>query len=308
MSAPMKEKALTFGPTRSLVGVLTEPARGSDTAGKPGVIVLNSGLLHRVGPNRMYVALARALAADGFPVLRFDFSGIGDSEPRRDAVSAEESTLEEACEAMAALTAARGVNRFVLMGLCSGADNAFQIARVEERVAGAIMIDGYAYRTFGFYWRYWAERVFSGKRWARLARRVLASGRRVTNGGPAAEPMYVRAFPPKERVIEDCRAMIARGVELFFVHSAGQYQYYNYRRQFDHAFRHLDYEGRVSVDYFPDANHIFTRTAHLANLVSAVRAWAPRTIETVAAQAVIAHRVTAPVIAKPVLADAEVRP
>jgi pimeloyl-ACP methyl ester carboxylesterase len=280
VSAPLKEKAMLFGRTRSLVGVLTEPARNAESRGKPGVILLNSGLLHRVGPSRMYVALARALAADGFPVLRFDFSGIGDSESRRDALSGDESTLEEARDAMDALTAARGVRRFILMGLCSGADNAFQIARADERVVGAAMIDGYAYRTLGFHWRYWSERLASGRRWKRLLQRVVRrKSHAASSGSNPAEPMYVRAFPAKERVIEDCRTMIARGVELCFLYSAGQYQYYNYRRQFDHAFRRLDYAGRVTVTYFPHANHTFTRRSHLEELVSAVRAWAPRTVE-----------------------------
>jgi dienelactone hydrolase len=281
VSARPKEKALLFGRARSLVAVLSEPPRDADTRGKPGIIFLNSGVLHRVGPNRMYIALARALAADGFAALRFDFSGIGDSEPRRDAVTGDASTMEEARDAMEALTAARGVRRFILIGLCSGADNAFQIARVDDRVVGAVMIDGYAYRTFGFHLRFWAERLGSAARWRRAVTRVLA-GRR--NGTSPSEAMYVRAFPPKRRVLEDCRALMERGTELCFIYSAGQYQYYNYRRQFDDAFPALRRERQVTVTYFPDANHTFTRLSHQRRLVEAIRAWTPRTIDSAAAR------------------------
>jgi pimeloyl-ACP methyl ester carboxylesterase len=303
MSVLLREKALLFGATRSLVGVLTEPPRDVDTRGKPGVLLLNSGLLHRVGPHRMYVQLARALAAQGFPVLRFDFSGIGDSAPRTDAVSGDDSTLEEAREAMEALTSARGVRRFVLMGLCSGADNAFQIARRDERVVGAVMIDGYAYRTFGFYWRFLTARLTSRQTWIRQLRHVVRRIRRATPDAPQAEAMYVREFPPREQVIGDCRAMIGRGVELCFLHSAGQYQYYNYRAQFADSFGDLALNPHITSAYFPEANHLFTRRSHLQLLVARVAAWMPCTVDS-AATTVAETQPAARLSREPVLADA----
>ena len=74
----MNERALTFGDERHLVGILTEPApsgRGGEEglaeAGgedlRPGVVFLNSGILHRVGASRIYVKLARRLAAARVP-------------------------------------------------------------------------------------------------------------------------------------------------------------------------------------------------------------------------------------------------
>jgi pimeloyl-ACP methyl ester carboxylesterase len=305
----LKEKALLFGRNKSLVGILTEPPRGTETRGRPGVLLLNSGVLHRVGPNGMYVAIARALAAQGFPVLRFDFSGIGDSEPRKDAVTGDEAVLEETREAMDALTAAKGVRRFVLMGLCSGADNSFHVARADERVVGAVMLDGFAYRTWGFTRRYWMERLRSGRAWRRLAANpltLLAQVRKLMQrdtaepaGDGAPEAMYVRAFPPKHEAMADCAAMIERRVELCFIHSAGQYLFYNYRRQFDDAFRGLDYRGRVHVEYFPEANHTFTRLSHRQALVEAIVRWSARVIapdDVNAAQPkpAAAHAVVAP--------------
>lgn len=290
MNAPLRERALLFGASRSLVGILTEPPREAETRGKPGVLLLNSGLLHRVGPHRMYVELARALATRGFPVLRFDFSGIGDSAPRLDALSGEESTAEETREAMAALTAARGVHRFVLMGLCSGADNAFQIARRDDRVVGAVMIDGYAYRTVGFYGRFFAARLTSRTTWLRQIRHL---GRRFHRAAPdAAQPeaMYERAFPPKEQVMADCRAMTHRGVELCFLHSAGQYQYFNYSGQFAAAFGEVARDRRVTSAFFPNANHLFTRCSHREQLLTYLGEWIRRTID--AASAVAADAAT----------------
>ncbi|HHO68021.1 MAG TPA: alpha/beta hydrolase, partial [Gammaproteobacteria bacterium] len=73
----MKERVVTFGPERNLVGVLTQPDQVRPDL--PVLVFLNAGLLHRVGPYRMHVDLARQLAARGYASLRFDLSGRGDS-------------------------------------------------------------------------------------------------------------------------------------------------------------------------------------------------------------------------------------
>ena len=74
----MNEQALSLGPNHSIVGILTSPPRGVARKGI-AVLLLNAGLIHHVGPNRLYVRLARVLASMGFSTVRFDFSGIGDS-------------------------------------------------------------------------------------------------------------------------------------------------------------------------------------------------------------------------------------
>jgi alpha-beta hydrolase superfamily lysophospholipase len=164
----MSEQAVAFGPRQSLIGVVTWPpprrggtdaerlavARGPlasvapdpekgirSTYGLPAVLLLNSGILHRVGPNRIYVKIARSLAALGFVVLRFDFSGIGDSPARDDNLLFEQSSLQDIEQAMAMLHSLAGSNRFVLAGLCSGAQVAFQGALTNHSVIGAVMIN-----------------------------------------------------------------------------------------------------------------------------------------------------------------------
>jgi len=80
----MREEAVLFGKTRSLVGIITDPHTVVNAHNHPAIVLLNAGVLHRVGPNRLYVKIARKLASAGFVVLRFDLSGIGDSKARRD--------------------------------------------------------------------------------------------------------------------------------------------------------------------------------------------------------------------------------
>lgn len=138
----MREHVLLFGGDRSLVGILTDDRSVSpEKSDLPGVVLINAGLVHRIGPNRIYVKLARRLAAMGFLVLRFDLSGIGDSGPRRDKLPAAQSVMDETQQAMDYLERSEGIKRFVLIGLCSGAAVAFQVATVDQRVNRAILLN-----------------------------------------------------------------------------------------------------------------------------------------------------------------------
>jgi dienelactone hydrolase len=138
VTGPAKEEVLSFGAKAALCGVVTRPAVESD---KPAVVLLNSGLVHHVGPHRLYVKIARALAEQGHLVMRVDFSGIGDSDKRKDNVRFEKSAVEDARESMDVLAKKYGATRFGLGGLCSGAEISFKTALEDERVVGAAMIN-----------------------------------------------------------------------------------------------------------------------------------------------------------------------
>jgi alpha-beta hydrolase superfamily lysophospholipase len=138
----MKEQVLRFGDGDLLVGVLSEPP--AESARDLGVVLLNAGLVHHAGPNRLWVQLARELAGAGFVTLRCDFSGIGDSPPRGDTLPFEQSAVLEARAALDAL-ARRGPQRFALVGLCSGAEIAFKTACADERVHAAVLVNSPRY-------------------------------------------------------------------------------------------------------------------------------------------------------------------
>jgi len=86
----MQERVVQFGPDRGLVGILTLPDAGAEVDA-PHVVLLNSGIIHRVGSSRLHVDLARALSSVGVAAFRFDLSGIGDSKRRSDVESVRES-------------------------------------------------------------------------------------------------------------------------------------------------------------------------------------------------------------------------
>ncbi len=104
-----------------MVGIVSLPA-DSHLAHSTGVVIVVGGPQYRVGSHRQFVLLAWQLAQAGFPVLRFDYRGMGDSEgePRdfeavQDDITAAAQALQQTCPA---------VTQFVLWGLCDGASAA----------------------------------------------------------------------------------------------------------------------------------------------------------------------------------------
>ncbi|MBZ0296673.1 MAG: alpha/beta fold hydrolase [Anaerolineae bacterium] len=134
----MREEAVRFGKNQSLVGILTLP---ENQVPVPTLLFLNAGMIHHVGPSRIYVRLARRLAGLGFSSLRFDFSGIGDSCPRVDDLSIEQAVLDDLRQAMDYLEARLNQSQFILIGHCGGAWAAFASAGENERVVGTILMN-----------------------------------------------------------------------------------------------------------------------------------------------------------------------
>ena len=137
----MNESALLLGSDASLAAVVTDPEPGAGAPQAPAVLWLSAGFLHRVGPNRLYVTMARRLAALGFTSVRFDFSGIGDSPPRRDHLPFDEGAVRDTREVIDWLAEHRGIDRVVLAGVCSGASVALWTASCDARVVGVALVN-----------------------------------------------------------------------------------------------------------------------------------------------------------------------
>ena len=71
----------------TLVGVLARPP-SSQLQGSLGVVIIVGGPQYRAGSHRQFVSLARALAAAGHAVLRFDYRGMGGQQRRPAGLSA----------------------------------------------------------------------------------------------------------------------------------------------------------------------------------------------------------------------------
>lgn len=132
-----EEAALFACAGDKLLGILAKPAVSAET----GVIVIVGGPQYRVGSHRQFVLLSRALAAAGYPVLRFDYRGMGDSEGQQrdfDSVSADiAAAIDVLQERMPS------VKQVALWGLCDGASAAllYCFETHDPRVSGLCLLN-----------------------------------------------------------------------------------------------------------------------------------------------------------------------
>ena len=97
-----------------------ERAASLDSAGgNIGLLLVTGGSQTRVGSHRMYERLGKALPEQGFPCLRFDRRGVGDS-PGEDP-GFRDSGAEIAAAAAAFRAEVPALERMMGLGLCDGA-------------------------------------------------------------------------------------------------------------------------------------------------------------------------------------------
>ena len=279
----MKESTVLFGDTRSVVGIISEPEQGASTTGL-GCLILNAGSIHRVGPQRLYVKLARRLAAAGITSLRFDYSGVGDSPLRSDNLPFAESAEQEAQRAMDVLEA-RGVSRFLAVGICWGADNALRIAKEDPRIVGAGLVDFYFVNSTRYLLRLYRGRVLSWRSWKNLfggGSSVLRMGlgllagalRMLLPGSKAGSDDSVMPIDPPAEVAAQVRDLVARGANMCFVFTTGSASWDHYSKHFQAAFGELADTGRLCVRTMPDADHLFTLLRNQSELIDQLVEWA----------------------------------
>jgi hypothetical protein len=270
--ALLRDEALRFGPDEQLVGIFTQPTRPPHGT---TVLLLNAGVLHRIGPHRLHVTLARRLAELGYPALRLDLGGIGDSVASSDAPTFRESAVADTRLAMSSLDA----RQHVIFGICAGADNALATALVDERVAGIVLVDPYCYsnrRATLRALRAKLERLGPREavRWGLrvVTRQVRARLERLRDRGQqTADEPEGRAPPPIGDFRMQLGALVERGVKILAIYSGSLGTAYNHEDQLFELFPEL--RGQVDRAYFPHANHTFTELAAQGALIDTVSRW-----------------------------------
>jgi len=143
------EQAITLAcQGEQLVGVVSLPqAQPGTTPNAPtpvpstGLIIIVGGAQYRAGSHRQFALLARALAAAGTPVLRFDYRGMGDSTG---ALHTFENVNDDIAAAISALqTTVPNVKNIALWGLCDGASAAllYYHATQDARITGLCLLN-----------------------------------------------------------------------------------------------------------------------------------------------------------------------
>ena len=291
------ETPVLFGPDEGLFGMLSQPQTGrTDVA----CLVLNTGVNHRIGPHRINVKTARRLASAGIPTLRFDLSGIGDSVAAQSRNAFRAQAVEDMKAAMDFLGERYGVRRFLVFGICSGAENAMAVALADPRVTGMLAFDGEMYLTRGvrlerklrrlaafpvnaavrasyFWWRDLTDWLSAGDAAARartLTRVVsLLPGRTPAIGQGSflgsAEAPVVDAAEHERRLL----SLADRGVEVSLMYSV-TYNSTDRNHGMLSQLRGSRLFERVKYRFWPDIDHTATTLAMQAKLLDAVEEWA----------------------------------
>lgn len=149
-----------------LYGVLCLPEQASSR----GVLIVVGGPQYRAGSHRQFVLLARSLASEGVPVMRFDYRGMGDSEGENRMYDAVDDDIHTATKYFFASLPA--INELVILGVCDAASAALFYAHQNERVSGLVLVNPWIRTGEGkaktYLRHYYTDRLFQSDLWKKI--------------------------------------------------------------------------------------------------------------------------------------------
>lgn len=284
----IRECIVRFGRSPKRFGIMSEPVDAAVQA-VPTVVLSNAGATHHVGPNRLYVLLARSLSLAGFRCFRLDLPGLGDSvldEPERENDVYLPTASAEISLALNTLATEYGSESFILTGLCSGAHTAFHagLDLAGYRVAECALINpltfyykrGMSLRqpTYKYHgrWQQYMTSIRSPARWLKLMRggtdvlsifsTVVAQARiRIA----AKMRSWRRRWNPADATITtaddletDLLRLLASGRTLTFVFSRTDPGYALLTTDGGDTVKKLIREKRVAIRFIERADHTFS--------------------------------------------------
>ena len=135
-----------------------------------GVVIVVGGPQYRVGAHRQFVLMARAIAAAGFAVLRFDYRGMGDAEGDVRPFDAVDDDIRAAVDFLAADQPR--LRSFVIIGLCDAASASMIYAATDPRVKGQVLLNPWVRSERGearaYVKRYYLQRLMQKSFWIKL--------------------------------------------------------------------------------------------------------------------------------------------
>ena len=272
MSQEIRESILQFGEPepgneKRLLGILARPSQPDPTL--PVIVIPNTGFEHRVGPNRLHVQISRALAAAGYYVLRFDLGGLGDSSPP---VGHAASMVKDSQLAMDALDKLKLGRNYLFIGLCSGANDAHQTARVDERIVGMFCLDGHAFESPRFRQLRLKKRLLHPWRSLRnVIARWLPQFRAHQSMGSQGAEAEIIVWPSKQQVEADYQLFLDRQMHMAFFFTGDIQSVYLYAEQHYDVFPML--RGWAPVWFLPHIDHTLTRRAAREEMIAHIHKW-----------------------------------
>jgi hypothetical protein len=259
--------------------IVTRPVGATPTR---AMLLLNSGAIHRVANARLYVTLARRLAARGWDVMRYDLSGIGDSLPypgdRENEVYSRHG-VPDLDVAIAHVRRRHGVDEVHALGLCSGGYHAFKGAVAGSALTGVVVVNPLV-----FFWKEGMslayppfEMIAAGAQYgasARDPRKWLKVLRGEVDVGAAARVVAHRAgarasalardtaralhLPVRDDLAAELRGIADRKTALHFVFSLGDPGAVLLAESAGRTADRLTDSGAMSIDVLPQCDHALT--------------------------------------------------
>ncbi|MDE2150254.1 MAG: alpha/beta hydrolase [Gammaproteobacteria bacterium] len=282
----MRELSLAFGPQRSLIGTLTLPEQAISPA-QCGLVLFNAGVVHRVGPHRINVKLARRMAQHGMPTIRFDLHGIGDSARPAGAAEYRRQVTDDLSQAMNLLQRSAGVQRFAVLGFCSGAMPVYWAAQADARIRTLILYDDFGFPTMRsrlrFFWlrlcchgltpAAWIKYAHAFGRMAlHLIRRDRAS---IIRGAATVATAIPASRADKRRLARGLAQLAGDGVKVVLLQSGDDFSRVNYADQTRAALNLPRSDKRLIYRFLEAVDHAVTSTAAQRAFLDAVCAELP---------------------------------
>ena len=287
------EKSCMVDSAIGLQGILTlPPRRPGHFAPTRAVVLLPAGADRRIGQGRMYVSLARQLAANGLVVLRLDISGVGDSPARpgcqEDVVYSPEA-VRDVDTAVRYVRDVLGIADIGLVGYCSGSYNALKAAVAQTPVSALVLINQLV-----FFWkpgmslnsnssealmayaaRNYRRHFLQASRWLDVLRNPhkIAYAAKVLWRRPVTIIQHgLRdvgrrlGLPLKDDLGRDLLELADRKTRLHFIFASGDPGEALLRASAGSVVKRLIRAGTLQIEHIDGADHEFTQLEHRQQL------------------------------------------
>jgi len=292
-ASAIRETAIVREDNGAQFGILSEPHRAdvSDDPA-PAILLINSGAVRRIGPNRLYTTLARHFASAGYIVLRVDISGLGDSDAHagQPEVAPYTNLASRDIEGwLAWLKDRRRISDSHLLGICSGAYHGFKAAVARMPLASVVLINPVT-----FFWHEgmpldlplpehqvvrlaagYRQAAMNPQKWRKLLagevdlplaiKVVMRSAMRHTQFRTRSLRRLMR-IPIKDDLVQELKAATDHSTQLEFVFSDGDPGMSILYEQGGSLVNSLQRTGKVSITRVAEADHTFSTEAARSSL------------------------------------------
>ncbi|WP_077034811.1 hydrolase 1, exosortase A system-associated [Pelomonas sp. KK5] len=266
-----------------LLGILALPADPAAVVRSATVIIVG-GPQYRVGSHRQFTLLARRLASEGIAVLRFDYTGMGDSEGPQRQFTDVGMDVKAAVDALHARLP--GLQAVTLWGLCDGASAAllYLDETTDPRIKGLCLINPWVRSEQSFakaqVKHYYASRLKQAEFWKKLlsgkvamtALRDLADHLRASFGGSVDKPGQQASLSYQQRMARTWHAFPGPILLMLCGRDVVAQEFQDYARSA------ADWSGAMkrrglTIQALPDADHTCSNATARQQVEACTLAW-----------------------------------